>query len=214
MANSRFESELANIDQKVLEMFALVRSAIPAATDALLADDRQIAAAIIDRDELVDELYSDIEDLVQHCFTVQAPIGHEMRYLLSMLRIVPELERSGDLVSHIARRASRGIGSAVTPRLRGLIEQAGSVAERMWINAEKVHRDRDTNLAERLRGDDSELDDLQAAMVAEAVDAELPVAVAIEVALIARFYERVGDHAVNVANRLRYVAVGKGVREL
>jgi phosphate transport system protein len=213
MGNSKFDQELASIDQKVIEMFALVRSGIPAATDALLADDRQIAKAIQDRDELINELYTDIEALIQHCFVVQTPIGHEMRYLLSMLRIVPELERSGDLVSHIARRASRQIGSAMSPRLRGLIEQAGSVAERLWITAEQVHRDNDADLAERLREDDDELDELHAAMIAEAIDAALPTAIAIEVALVARFYERLGDHAVNVANRLRYATIGVGARD-
>jgi phosphate transport system protein len=210
MGNSRFDQELASIDQKVLEMFGLVRSAIPGATDALLADDRQIAKQILDRDELINQLYADIEALIQHCFTVQAPVGQEMRYLLSMLRIVPELERSGDLVSHIARRASRGIGSAMTPRLRGLIEQAGLVTERLWANAEEVHRIKDADLAERLRDDDSELDELHASMIAEAIDAELPTSVAMEVALVARFYERLGDHAVNIANRMRYASIGVG----
>ncbi len=213
MGNSKFDQELASIDQKVVEMFALVRSAIPAATDALLADDRQIAKAIVDRDELLNELYGEIEIKIQHCFTVQAPIGHEMRYLLSMLRIVPELERSGDLVSHIARRASRQIGSSITPRLRGLFEQAGTVAERLWITAEAVHKNHDADLAERLRNDDSELDDLHAAMIGEAIDAQLPTAIAMEVALIARFYERLGDHAVNIANRLRYATIGVGARD-
>ena len=213
MGNSKFELELAGIDAKVLEMFALVRSAIPAATDALLAEDRQIARAIQDRDEMINDLYTDIEAIIQHCFVVQTPIGHELRYLLSMLRIVPELERSGDLVSHIARRASRSIGSVITPRMRGLFEQAGVVAERLWLTAEKVHVDRDADLAERLRDDDSELDELHAAIIAEAIDAELPTAVAIEVALVARFYERLGDHAVNVANRLRYATIGVGPNE-
>jgi phosphate transport system protein len=210
MGNSKFDQELERIDQKVLEMFALVRSAIPAATDALLADDRQIARAILERDELINQLYTDIEELIQHCFVTQAPIGHEMRYLLSMLRIVPEIERSGDLVSHIARRASRGIGSALPPRLRGLIEQAGAVAERLWIATEEVHRNRDADLAERLRSDDSELDELHSSIIGEAIEAELPTAIAMEVALIARFYERVGDHAVNIANRLRYASIGAG----
>ncbi len=213
MGNSKFELELAGIDAKVIEMFALVRSAIPAATDALLAEDRQIARAIQDRDEMINELYTDIEAIIQHCFVVQTPIGHELRYLLSMLRIVPELERSGDLVSHIARRASRSIGSVITPRMRGLFEQAGVTAERLWVTAEKVHVDRDADLAVRLRDDDSELDELHAAIIAEAIDAELPTAVAIEVALVARFYERLGDHAVNVANRLRYATIGVGPNE-
>jgi phosphate transport system protein len=213
MGNSKFELELAGIDAKVIEMFALVRSAIPAATDALLAEDRQIARAIQDRDELINNLYTDIEALIQHCFVVQTPIGHELRYLLSMLRIVPELERSGDLVSHIARRASRSIGSAITPRMRGLFEQAGATTERLWVTAERVHVARDADLAERLRDDDSELDELHAAIIAEAIDAELPTAVAIEVALVARFYERLGDHAVNIANRLRYATIGVGANE-
>ena len=63
MGNAKFELELAGIDAKVIEMFALVRSAIPAATDALLAEDRQIARAIQDRDELINQMSTDIEGL-------------------------------------------------------------------------------------------------------------------------------------------------------
>ena len=88
--------ELAEIHAKVSELFALVADGVVAATDALLSGDRDSAMGLIASDVLVDELYLEIEELVQRQFALQAPVANDMRYLLGMLRIVPELERSGD----------------------------------------------------------------------------------------------------------------------
>ena len=213
MGNANFDSELAIISDSVLEMFSLVRLGITAATEALLCDDLEVARRVIDSDDEVDLLYARIEQQIQTCFALQAPLGAEMRYLLSMLRVVPELERTGDLVSHVATRASRRLGSAMTPSIRGLFSDMGTVSSSLWSGAEEAYRRRDPFMADRLRNRDTQLDDLHSLLLAELVDAELSIPVSIEIAFLARFYERIGDHAVNVANRIRYVSLGVGVRE-
>jgi phosphate transport system protein len=211
MGNSNFDAELAVISDLVLEMFGLVRAALPAATEALLADDVVSARAVIESDGKVDLLYARIEDQIQHCFALQAPLGSEMRYLISMLRVVPELERTGDLIKHIAERASRRLGSSLNPAIREIFADMGRVAAKLWEGAEESYVRRDPFLADRLRGRDTQLDDLHSICMSELIDAELSMPVSIEVALLARFYERIGDHAVNVANRIRYVSLGVGV---
>jgi phosphate transport system protein len=213
MGNSNFDVELDEISRSVLRMFDLVRSAIPLATDALVNDDVATARAVIDSDRTVDMLYARIEDQIQRCFTLQAPLGAEMRYLLSMLRVVPEMERTGDLVGHIAARASRQVGSCMTPTLRHLVVEMGAVAEVLWLGAQVTYERRDPFLADRLRVRDDQLDDLHAVFLAELVQAGLSIPVSVELAFVARFYERIGDHAVNVANRIRYVSLGVGVLE-
>jgi phosphate transport system protein len=201
-----FHRDLEEIDQKVLQLFALVAESVGKATDAFLANDREAAESMAETDAVIDELYTNIEELVQRQFALQSPIARDMRFLLSVLRIVPELERSGDLAEHIASRATRGVSDNVTPRIRGLIEQMGHIATQMWREATDAYADRDPDAAARLNDRDDELDELHSSLTAELVTGQLRVPIALEMALIARFYERLGDHAVNIGERIRYIA--------
>ena len=205
-----FHRELDDIDEKVRRLFALVGEGLQAATEAFLASDREAAKELMDRDkEVVDSLYNDIEQLVQRQFFLQSPMAQDMRFLLSVLRIVPELERSGDLAEHIAQKAARGLTEELTPRIRGLIEQMGRVGVEMWRKAADAYVDRDADAYAHLHEADDELDDLHVSLTAELVSGKLTVPIAVEMSLVGRYYERLGDHAVNVANRVRYLARGE-----
>ena len=203
-----FHKDLEEIDQKVVQLFALVAESVAKATDAFLANDREAAESLADADAVIDELYCDVEELVQRQFALQSPMARDMRFLLSVLRIVPELERSGDLAEHIATRATRGVSDNITPRIRGLIEQMGHIGTQMWRAAADGYIDRDPEVAARLNERDDELDELHSSLTAELVTGQLSVPVALEMALVARFYERLGDHAVNIGERIRYIGEG------
>src|SRR5438067_7740488 len=153
-----FHRDLEEIDQKVVQLFALVAESVAKATDAFLANDREAAESMADADKVIDELYCDVEELVQRQFALQSPMARDMRFLLSVLRIVPELERSGDLAEHIAARAVRGLSEAITPRIRGLVEQMGKVGTEMWREAGDGYRHRDGEVAVRLNEPVDELD--------------------------------------------------------
>ena len=203
-----FHGELEKIDRQVLGLFALVGECVAGATDALLTGDRDAAKVLVERDVLIDRAYLDIEELVQRQLVLQAPVASDLRFLLTVLRIVPELERSADLAEHIAQRAARGLTPELTPRVRGLIDQMGRVAVEMWHRAADAYADRDPGAHDRLNDRDDELDDLHVSLTSEISSGKLRVPVVIELALIARFYERLGDHAVNVAAHIRYLASG------
>jgi phosphate transport system protein len=205
---SAFHRELEAIDVQVRRLFALVIEGLGGATDALLAGDRQAARDLVARDQLLDTVYVDVETVVQRQFALQGPMAADLRFLLSVLRIVPELERSGDLAEHIAQCALRGITSELTPRLRGLIQQMGRVGVSLWQETARVFDEREAGAAERLRELDDELDDLHVSFIAELATGKVSVPVAIELALVGRFYERLGDHAVNIAARVDYLATG------
>jgi phosphate transport system protein len=204
-----FHRDLDEIDQKVVQLFALVSEGVAKATDAFLSNDREAAASLVETDAVIDQLMYDVEGLVQDQFALQSPMARDMRFLLSVLRIVPELERSGDLAEHIASRATRGVSDNVTPRIRGLIEQMGHISTQMWREAADGYVDRDAEVAARLNERDDELDALHSSLTAELVTGRLAVEIALEMALVARFYERLGDHAVNIGERIRYIAEGQ-----
>ena len=123
-----------------------------------------------------------------------------------MLRVVPELERSHDLVENIARRASHALGQDLTPRARGLTEHMGNLASGMWRQAADSWYARDRSAAAVLAQCDEEMDELHASLTAELASGQVTLPVAMEMTLVARFYERLGDHAVNIARRVIYLA--------
>ncbi len=125
----------------------------------------------------------------------------DRRRLLTLLRILPEVERSGVLAEHIARRAARGLGNEMSPRSRGLVERMGEVASTIWREATDVIIDGKLEQAGAIEEIDDELDDLHVSLTAELTSGSMTLPVAVELALLARFYERFGDHCVNLARR-------------
>ncbi|HLI72469.1 MAG TPA: PhoU domain-containing protein [Acidimicrobiales bacterium] len=197
---------LDRIDREVIKLFALVGEGVAGATHSLLAGDREAARALADSDEAIDALYQEVEQLAQQQLAQRATGPDELRYLVAVLRMLPELERSGDLAEHVSRRAVRGLGLELSPRARGLVEQMGEVASDMWRLTADAYADRAAHVAEEVEELDDELDELHVALTAEIASGSMALPVAIEAALVARFYERFGDHAVNLARRISTLA--------
>jgi phosphate transport system protein len=188
--------------QKVVHTFALVGESIAEATHALLAGDRELAKKVVDQDALIDNLVNDLVAQVEDLLVGGAVLSREARAgLLTLLRVLPEVERNGDLAEHIARRAARGMGAEMSPRSRGLVERMGEVASTIWREATDVIIDGKFEAAGAIEDIDDELDDLHVSLTAELTSGSMSVPVAVEVALLARFYERFGDHCVNLARR-------------
>ena len=116
----RFHQQLDEIDAKVIRLFALVTEGVAAATDALLAGDAD-AARGADRAGTPSSTSSRSTSSrsAERELLMQTPMAGDMRYLVSVLRVVPELERSGDLAEHIAQRAAAGLAARLTPAVRG-----------------------------------------------------------------------------------------------
>ena len=191
--------DVEQIDAKMFQLFALVVEALAAATDALLSGDKQVAAVLAGRDELVDDVYVEVERLINRAVALEQLDKKDLRFLLAALRVVPELERSHELAEHIARRAAYGLGAELTPRARGLIDRMGKVGMTMWRKSADCWYDKEGKVADELAQRDEEMDELQTVLVTEVAASNAPSSVAMELALVARFYERLGDHAVNVA---------------
>jgi phosphate transport system protein len=201
-----FQQDLAAIDARVVQLFALVSESLAAATDTLLSSERDTGLSITEREAIIDELNIDLESVVERNLLLQAPVASDLRFLICALRIVPELERSGDLAEHIATRAARGLGAQLTPKVRGLVERMGHIGVEMWRAAADAYAERDADAAARIDQLDDGLDDLHDQLVAALDDEAMPRRVAIEMGLVARFYERLGDHAVHISDRVRHLA--------
>ena len=156
--------------------------------------------------KVIDALYPEIEELVNREILLQQPVASDLRFLLSVLRIVPELERSHDLVMQVAARANHILGEDLSPRTRGIVERMGSLASEMWRQAVDSWYQRDRFAASVLETRDDEMDELHSSLIAELASGRMALPVTMEMTLVARFYERLGDHAVNIARRVIYLA--------
>ena len=201
-----FDNKLEAIESKVIELFAMVAEGVPVATQALLNGDDGAFVTLAERDRAIDALYVEIEGLANREIVLQAPVASDLRFLLSVLRIVPELERSHDLVVHIAAIGSHLFSSDLTSRAQGLVAHMGDLASDMWRQTADSWYQRDKNAAQVLAELDESLDELNTSLIAELASGQMAVPVAMEMALVARDYERLGAHAVNIARRVIYLA--------
>src|SRR5271166_2045310 len=162
-----FQRELEAIEVKVIELFAMVAEDLPGATHALLTGDSEVLAVLAEREQVIDALYPEIEELVNREILLQAPVASDLRFLISVLRIVPELERSHDLVLQIASRANHILGEELSVRARGLVERMGTLSSEMWRSAADSWYQRDRSAAEALQERDDEMGELHSSLLAE-----------------------------------------------
>jgi len=109
-------------------------------------------------------------------------------------------------VVEIARRADHILSEDLSPRSRGLIGRMGELASNMWRQAADAWYKRDRSAAFVLDGRDDDMDELHASLIAELASGRMTLPVTMEMTVVARLYERLGDHAVNIARRVIYLA--------
>jgi phosphate transport system protein len=189
------------IQAKMMQLFALVSEALAGATDALLSMDPSKGLDVVEGDQSVDELTAEVELMVWRQIDDDATTSSSLRHLVGTLLILPELERSGDLAEHVAQRAVTNLGAEMSPLSRGIVQRMAEVALGMWRDAADAYADRSARSLE-LHEDDEEIDILHDRLTKEIAGETMPAAIGAQVTLLARFYERLGDHAVNLARRV------------
>lgn len=200
-----------DLGPRLVHLVALVVEDINRACLAILAGDQAAAAAVMADDERIDLLAAAIE---QDAFSVAAtPEAHDHQLLVHTVKIAGEVERTGDLVSNLARAVLRQPTLELTPHQRGLIDRMRVVNTGLWGVVMRSIQDGDAESAASLHHADDELDLLHdefvAAVLAAAEDGSLTVEQAIQMAIVARFFERIGDHAVNVGEEVHVVLTGR-----
>jgi len=206
-----YHEELDAISDQLVEMARLVSSAMSRATTALLDADLKLAESVIEGDEAVNEVQHSLENAALQLMARQQPVAGDLRTLVASLRMSADLERMGDLASHIARVTRlRYPVSVVPPELRSTILQMGHVAERIVAKAGSVIARKDAEVALELAHDDDEMDKLHRELYQTILAPEWThgVETAVDVSLCGRYYERYADHAVSTAARVVFQVTG------
>ncbi|HEY8544280.1 MAG TPA: PhoU domain-containing protein, partial [Acidimicrobiales bacterium] len=162
--------------------------------------------AVADDDAAIDRLEHEIEELAQRELLSQSPMALDLRFLLSVVRITPELERSGDLATHIANRAVDDLAGRLPDPVRAALSEMGALCTRMWAAAGEAWAQRDAGAAERIDRDDDRIDELHDQLVVDLCQGGGALDDALQATLVARFFERLGDHAVHITERIAYLA--------
>jgi len=210
-SRSAFHQQLDEIQRDLIRAAGRVTELIGRGTQALLDMDLGAVQGIVESDDETDAITLDIEE---RCFTVlarQQPMASDMRAVVTAIRLTSEIERSGDLMVNVGKAVRRLYGTEVPPRLRGLLEAMSNEAVRLFRLAIDAYADGDGDLAAALDDMDDRLDQLHKdyiqAILEHFADAR-DVQMAVQLALVGRYYERIGDHAVNIGQRVQYMVTG------
>jgi phosphate transport system protein len=206
-----FHKELESLDQEIVRMGALVERSAQMATTALVEADTDLAQRVRDGDQEIDDLYLDIEKRSLALLAQQAPVAGDLRLIVAILRVINDLERSGDLAYNIAKLVQiEDFREPGLKTVRSLVAEMGAVASQLTKAAIDAWICKDECLAADIDLEDDKLDDLHAQLIEKLVElrGQDTLAPAIRLAMVGRYFERIGDHAVNVSERVRYFVTG------
>lgn len=210
---AEFHQELERLQGETVRMAAMVTEGVSRVTEALLRLDVAAADQIIAADDDLDLVAVETEEAMIQVVALQAPVASDLRQLLVELRMVQEIERSGDLVTNIAKAIPRLGGAELSPQVRGLIDQMREEAIKLYHKAIDSYVERDASLASTVDEFDDRLDEVHdrylEALFASFGTSRLTPQQGLQLAVIGRFYERIGDHAVNIAEKVVYMVTGR-----
>ena len=186
---------------------------IPRVTEILLQQDLEGAEYILRGDAAIDARAIEAEDRALTVLALQAPVAGDLRQVAAVLKLAPEVERSADLCCNICKAARRIYGHDLDPKIRGVIQRMSDQAQQEYKQVVEAYVANDPVQAAALRDMDDYLDDLHRQFIAQIFESHasgtIDLQVAVQLAVVARFYERLGDHAVNISQRVMYIATGE-----
>jgi phosphate transport system protein len=207
-----FHEELEELAADVVRLSAMASEAIQAGTAALLEFDLAGAERVIKNDVVMDDLAHAMEERIYLMLARQQPMAVDLRTLVASLRVVHELERTGDLMINVAKATRRLYPEPLDPRIRGLLDRMREQATAQLKVATDAFADRDPARARALGDMDDVMDDLQKelfrAIFSVPAANEASVQRAVQVALVGRYFERIADHSVNMAERVWFMVTG------
>lgn len=208
---SAFHQQLDDIQRDLIRAAGRVIELIGRGTQALLDLDLGAVQGLLDSDDETDAITLDIEERCTMVLARQQPMAGDMRAVVTAIRMTSEIERSGDLMVNVGKSIRRLYGVEIPPVLRGLIQEMSDEAVRLFRLAIDAYADGDVDLAAAIDDMDDRLDQLHKdyiQAVLETFAGGADVQIAVQMAQVGRYYERIGDHAVNIGERVQYMVTG------
>ncbi len=212
-----YDAELKELNLKILEMGGFVEKQIVNGVAALLERDDGLARLTIERDHAVNRMDVDIDDLCIRLLALHQPAAKDLRLITTALKITTDLERIGDMAVNLCERT---LELNREPQLKPFIDipRMAEVAQRMLRESLDAFVREDVDLALKVCREDDAIDDLNGQLFRELlsymVEEPRTVSRAIRLLFIAKYIERIADHATNIAEMVVFMVKGRSIRHL
>jgi len=206
-----FHKELESLDQGVVAMGAAVEKAVHLATKAFIEDDKELAQRVREGEDDIDAMFMDIEKRCLALMAQQAPVAGDLRLVVAILGAIGELERTGDIAYNIAKLVQTECNPEHgVKEVRALLAELGAASADVLAASIDSWAQKDETLAANVERADDRSDELHHKVIAALLElkGDEAVSAAIRLAMVGRHFERIGDHAVNLAERVRYYVTG------
>ena len=206
-----YTAQLETLNTNMIQMGALCEDAISAAIQSLLEDDRTIAKKVADTELEIDQMERDIERQFMRLLLMQQPVATDLRVVSSALRMIADLERIGDQAFDIADITKSGSFQGFSGKVH--IKEMAKAAIHMVTDSVDSYVKQDVQLAKRVTEEDDVVDELFLKVrreLAKLIHTDQNASEqALDLLMIAKYLERIGDHAVNVSEWVIYSVTGK-----
>jgi len=209
-----FQQELREVQDRLVEISALVTDSIARATEAFNESNVALAETVIADDPKIDALAAELDELAIQILARQQPVARDLRIVVSALRISASLERMGDMAEHIAQLARYRFPEKVVPKgLRSTFREMGALDVEIAKKLTELLRTEDVGIAEDIRNEDDKVDALHLSVFDKVLGETWKGAAVdtVDATLASRYHERFADHAVSIAKKVQYLATGDWV---
>ena len=209
-----FQQELAEVQERLVEIATLVENSIDNATRAFNESNVSLAESVIAADDRIDTAAIALDELAINILARQQPVARDLRIVVSALRISASLERMGDMSEHIAQLARYRFPDKVVPKsLRGTFAELGRLDVQIARKLTELLRTEDVRLAEEIRNEDDQIDALHLSVFEKVLGESWKGGAVdtVDATLASRYHERFADHAVSIAKKVQYLATGDWV---
>lgn len=213
----KFDEELKNLKDKILKLGALVEEQVQNAVNALVKRDSNLGKDVIEKDTQVNRIEVEIDEECIRLIALRQPVGVDLRFITTAMKLVTDLERIGDLAVDICERAME---LNLEPQLKPFIDipRMADISMQMLKGALDAFVNRDSKLAQEVCARDDEVDNLNVQIFRELltfmVEDSHTISRAVRISYISKYLERVADHATNIAEMVVYLVEGKIIRHM
>lgn len=206
-----FHEDLDKISDQLVTMTTMVATALERATTALLEGDRTVAESVIAADDDIDTLRREIDDLAVDLLARQQPVATDLRMVVTAMHMSSDIERMGDLARHIAKVARMAAPNLAIPDdMRPIIAEMAAVGQRLVKATGDAISSKDVYAAVEIGRIDDAMDELHKKVFTTLLDNwQHGIEAGVNATLLSRYYERFGDHAVAIADRIVYLVTGR-----
>jgi phosphate transport system protein len=210
-----FREELEALQGRLLEMGGLAEERVRAALHGLVSRDPAAINKVLSGDEPINQLHIEVDNRCFRLLALHQPMATDLRAIVAAVKINTDLERVGDLAVNIAEASKRYIGHAPVKQLID-IPTMGDIAQAMLRDALDSYVKRDTELAHQVLNEDDRLDSLKTQvfrdLLTHMLQDQSTVEPSLDLILVSRHLERIGDHATNIAEDVIFMVSALDVR--